>query len=378
MIFSAVCSRAWARSPYIVLGPQQSFPDQPYVTVELFAPDVRNPGQWISLGPAGGGGLFEVPYNYFLLDTGANAILAVDAAAQSLESQSGYVTEAEFVEMGVAGSTVYDVSAPYRFTFAGSDGVVHTLPMTSDGVRIQSNPLAQLGGPVDWFGIAGLVGMPAMVNRVTTLDFSAWSDMDDISTHAHGGEVFGRPAGGNGHRYSVAVDNRIAFPAADGRPEWEAPDSPLPTYADVPFMTAIAGHHDAAGLPVDRSGGFLLDTGAQFTVLSRSMAFRLGLDANGDGDLDDDAVDFVEVGGVGGSRVVPVMLLDEIRLPTQEGVDLAWKPTDPEDLGLQVIVMDIFPTGDVNGDGIVTSADADVVQAHWGQTVPQGDLPRAT
>jgi hypothetical protein len=37
-------------------------------------------------------------------------------------------------------------------------------------------------------------------------------------------------------------------------------------------------------------------------------------------------------------------------------------------------VVQVFLDGDLNGDGYVGSADLDIVRAHWGQTVPIGDL----
>ena len=378
-----------AENPHIILGPQQAFPDQPYVFVQLSDYVEVSPGvwDWVDLGPEGAGQFTGTPYDYFLLDTGANGILAVDAAAASLEA-NGYVTEAEFIEIGVAGETIYDVSAPYRFQFTGTDEVTLTLPQAADSVRIQSSPYLNLGGSLDWSitGIPGLLGMPAMTGRVTTFDFSHWSDARDIldwepmkvTFPMSGPPETGTPVlpDGAGHRYGVAVDNRIVFDPADQRPEWEEPDSPLPTYADVPFMTASVVRFDAQDQPVTRSGTFLVDTGAQFSIISRSVAFSIGLDENGDGSLDDDAFDFVEVGGVGGTLRVPLMLVDQFRLPTEQGVDLVWQPTGPEDLGLQLIVLDLFPSADVDGNGSVGGGDLDVIRTHWGQAVIEGDLTR--
>ncbi len=368
--------------PYILLGPQQIISDQPYVEIEVF--DAAGN----SLGPEGGdGGLFGYNlYAHLLLDTGANGILIVDAAAGNLLS-NGVVTEAEFLELGVAGYTVYNVSAPYRIDFKASDGATRSLPLSTDGTRFQLNAGSQLGGPIDWGGIPGLIGMPAMTGRVTTLDMSHWSDMRDLfdflpmSVYFPEEEV---PQIGGvpvlpesaGHRYTVLLDNRMRFDAADGRPDWEDPDSPLPTYADIPFLTAKVRTTNTAGETVTLTRTFLLDTGAQLSMISRNTAFALGLDADGDGDLEDDAIDFQVIGGVGGEKRVPIHVVDQFRLPTAEGVDLVWASDDPDYLGIEFIVLDLFKNADGSGDGFVGTADLDLVRANWGSSVFPGDVTR--
>ena len=372
------CETACSQDPYIFLGPQQALADQPYVDIEVFD-ELGN-----SLGPDGSdGGLFGYNiYSHLLLDTGANGILVVDASAQSLED-NGLVTEAEFLEMGVAGYTVYDVSAPYQLNFWGADESIRTLPLTEDGVRMQISSSGQLGGPIDWGGIPGLVGMPAMTGRVTSLDFSHWSGMDDLFDFNPMNVSFPQTTSNSpvlpesdGHRYTVPLVKAMTFDAVDGRPDWEEPDSPLPTYGDVPFFTASVGTTNASEEWAEKTGTFLLDTGAQLSMISRNTAFALGLDADGDGDLEDDALDFVEIGGVGGTKRVPIHVVDEFRIPTAEGVDLVWGSDDPEYLGIEFIVLDLFDNADMTGDGVVNSDDLDVVRAHWGEEVFPGDITR--
>jgi len=106
----------------------------------------------------------------------------------------------------------------------------------------------------------------------------------------------------------------------------------VPTFAPLPFAQAKARH---AGQNV--AGSFLIDTGAQVSVLSSATAFALGLDANGDGDLWDDKLDEIAIGGVGGEVLVPIMAVDRLAIPTAEGVDLVW--TD-----LEVIIVDVDPS----------------------------------
>jgi hypothetical protein len=326
----------------IVLGPQTGFNDQPYVEVELLD------GQ-TGLGPYDNGfGIY--PYNYLLLDTGANSVMIVSDAAKDLHS-NGYRVEGTYHETGVGGVTEFDVSAPYRFDVKGSDGVTHTLPQTSDGVRILSAPSLDLAGlpsafggisgivgmpgmvdlPAAFGGISGIVGMPGMVDYVTSLDFSHWKGATDLLemqptsvTFADGADAL---PPGDGHRYSVAIDNRVSFDVADGLPPDAPAGAPLPAWAPIPFMTGVIGHKG-----VSLSGDFLVDTGAQMSMISQQIAFEAGLDANGDGSLLDDAIFTLPIAGVGGSREVPVLVVEEFRLPTEEGVDLVWRSPEIEPL----------------------------------------------
>ena len=307
----------------IELGPQTSFIDQPYVEVEMFDGPV-------GLGPydsAYGMGIY--PYNYMLLDTGANSILVVSDAAAELES-NGYQTEGIYWEQGVAGYTEFDVGAPYRFDIKGSDGVTRTLPQSADQVRILSGPDVHLvDNPASQGGIPGIVGMPAMIDRVTTLDMTGWVGVSDIFEMGPI-EVRFKAIGedvppDNGHRYSVALDTRVTFDPAAGLPPDSPPDAPLPVWAPIPFMTGVAAHKG-----VEQSGGFLLDTGAQISMVSEAIAFDIGLDANDDGSLLDDAIYTLPIGGIGGTVEVPVLVVEEFRLPTEEGVDLVWRVPDPE------------------------------------------------
>ena len=374
-------SFADSSDPSVYLGMPVQLMPQPYVYVEVL--EEISPGVYQSFGPTSTGGMFGLTaYNYCLLDTGANSILIVDDAAADMEA-AGYQTEGRFWEVGVGGYTEYEVSAPYRFAVTGTDEVTHYLDGDNgQGIRIQSSTETYLGAPLDSFGgIPGLVGMPAMTGRVTTMDMTHWIDSNNIEDLLYVGtsfssEVPSLPAGST-NRYTVALDNRISFSVEDGRPDDAPADSPLPAYADVPFLTAGAANTGVDSVFREGYGTFLLDTGAQLTILSRRMAFALGLDEDGDGDLDEHAIDFMEIGGVGGSKSVPMMCVDELRMPTEQGVDLVWKNPNEgtEELGVQVLVMDLFQCADLDFNGIVDATDIATIQNNLGLTVPAGDIP---
>ncbi|MGQ9576812.1 MAG: aspartyl protease family protein, partial [Thermoguttaceae bacterium] len=315
----------------IKLGPQTALLDQPYVEVELFA-------NGVGLGPYDSG-LGIYPYNWWLLDTGANSALAVSDAAAEL-MVNGLMSQGTYEEIGVGGVTVFNVSNPCRVDFRGSDGLTHTLPQTADDHRLMFSDEVELAGmPASLGGIPGIIGMPAMINRVTTLDMTQWATATDIFDLEPIAVTFSDTVPpGNGHRYSVALDTRVTFDPHDGLPPGSPPDAPLPMWAPVPFLTATAEYN---GTRV--SGGFLLDTGAQFSLISTDMAFSLGLDEDGDGSLRDDAFDVLPIGGIGGTIEVPLMLIDALRVPTEQGQDLIWYDPSEEPLGVQVLVLDILP-----------------------------------
>ena len=384
----------------LYLGTASQLMVQPYVSVGVL--NETSPGVYQNLGPSSEPETIEIfglsipfynAHNYLLLDTGANSILIVDEAAQDLEN-AGYQTDGLFWEVGVGGYHEYDVSFAYRFSVTGDDGATHYLDgANGQGVRILSNPESVLAAPIADGGVAGLVGMPAMSGRVVTLDLAQdghefpsgpieyWDIWELIALLAGGGNMetsFSNNMPANpGNRYSVPLDNRISFSVEDGRPDGAPPDSPLPVYADVPFLTAEV-NSEINGVSRELAGNFLFDTGAQFSMISRRTAFALGLDENGNGNLDDEALGFVEIAGVGSqNREVPILSLDELRLPTEEGVDMVWyDSSDPSvALGVQFIVLDIFPCADIDFNGIVDAADIAIITENMGMSdMSQGNI----
>ena len=180
-------------TPDVRLGPSDNVAlDQPRVTIELFT-DATGTN---SLGPE----WFNFP---FLLDTGANSIMAM---AQPLSEMipKGYQTEGEFVEYGIGGEHPMDISKPYRFDFSGSDFERITLRGHADPLR--RGKRLQHPGPVGTRGDAG-DGQPRDHARLRQVA----EHLERSLGHLHGHALRQRGAGQPGHRYSVPVDNRISF-----------------------------------------------------------------------------------------------------------------------------------------------------------------------
>jgi len=239
--------------------------------------------------------------NEYLLDTGASGILAGANASAELRGL-GFQEVATYVDFGVAGPQATQVSAAYDFNFAGSDGVPLTLP----GVRMQTS-----GG--DFAFYSGIAGMPLMAGRTVGLDLAAQADMTALRI----GVAFGTPyaVAPAAHQYSVPL-TMYEFPATGQ----QNPTDPLPANAVLPFAPVQLQYGSTRV-----AGNFLLDTGAQQCILSRTMAFELGLDVNGNGDLDDEAISFQTVAGVGGTIEIPVLRIDALSLKATNDVDILFR-----------------------------------------------------
>ncbi|TWU41340.1 Dockerin type I repeat protein [Novipirellula aureliae] len=307
---------------FVDVGPSDNVAlDQPRVTVQFLteepAPNTEPAGNTI-VGPN--------TLNSWLLDTGANTTLVFQSAVDDMTgSEPTYETVGKFEELGVGGSSLFDISESYVFDFAGASGQRNRILDT----HVISNP----DKDVSIFGPYGIVGMPAMTERVTTVDFTPWTTVVGtnlfLGTDFH--EAVPEPAG---ERYTVRVDNRVEFFPDDAVVEGDA----VPAWADLPFLTAEIKSND-----LTTQGNFLFDTGAQVSILSNQLAFDVGLDTNGDGVLDQNDAGYARsetISGISGSTSVPVFLIDEVHVPTTQGPDLVW--TD-----LQWLILDIHP--DIEG-----------------------------
>jgi hypothetical protein len=287
-----------AATPVIQLGPKPSFGlFQPRVEVEIFADKAGIE----PLGPNS---------NSFLLDTGANGALIYAPAITEL-IEAGFQNEGQYEEAGVSGTDIFDVSAPYRLDYSGA-GATESL----EDVRFLSSP-----GAVDATGllaIHGIMGMPAMEGRVTTMD-----NTTRLGTLSMGVSFGDNLPQSSTHRFTVPLEP-FEFPIEDQ-------GGPIPTFSTLSTMDVVSRSGTNS-----RTDKLVLDTGAQVTIISEAIAFGLGLDANGDGSLEDDATSFVPIGGVGGTVNAPVLQIDEFSFTTDQGFELSMQ-------NASVLVRDIHP-----------------------------------
>lgn len=321
-----VLSTASAQAIELVLGPADSLAlDQPRITFGL-TDESTTPGTVI--GPEF--------FNSALLDTGANGILLASPAYRdsagvlnpslfgsvSADLDGSGVIEADemnlvYNELGVAGTTPLDIHALHGLRIIDSDGNER---LVRSEVRAFGDSSLNIGS----FG--AIVGMPAMQGYAVEVDMRPNASLEFQSVLFHDtitGAALESPA-------TMNVDLRIVEPEYTDTTLIEAgfPEL-LPTFAGLPVIDNVDMRHTGGA----NSGGatltaddytFLVDTGAQTMIISQQMAEDMGIDfvntlANG-GDI----VDFLEVGGIGGTIAMPLVTVDNFIMPTQGGVDLVW------------------------------------------------------
>jgi hypothetical protein len=124
--------------------------------------------------------------------------------------------------------------------------------------------------------------------------------------------------------------------------------------AENPIIPNITLRHDD-GTPAELQQDWLFDTGSGSTFLSFTAAQDLGLIGPGFTDLADYMANgsperTTAVGGIGeGTLTVPILTIDEISVPTEEGMDLAFRDVD-------VLVLDIEGLDGVFGMNLLVPA----------------------
>jgi len=288
---------ATAAGPSLVLGDKPSFGlFQPRVSAEILDSDGT------SLGPTS---------TSFLLDTGASGVLIYPPATTQLAT-NGFVNEGQFEEAGLSGTSLFDVSAPYGLKFTGTGGSSEQI---SD-IRFLSGSTQP--DPTGLMGLNGIVGMPAMDGRVTSIDNRTREGAISLSMGVKFGDAL--PATGT-HRFTVPL-TELFFPA-----EGEV----VPTFESLSTLDVLSRHTGQ-----ETTDKIVLDSGAQVTIINQDIANRLGLDTNGNG-FDDEAIATVPLSGATGTINAPVLRVDEMRIPTDQGYDLVWK-------NAEVVVIDIHPS----------------------------------
>lgn len=332
-----VSLRAWADTPEVRFGPADSFAiDQPSVSFELRERS-DPPGSGTVVGPLGdpdlGLGLFRP-----LQDTGANGILVAGLGYFDPDvlgtNPSLYGVVGQYEEQGVAGTELLDLFELYDLAFVGSDddpGQPHVVP----DVRALGDSSLEIGS------FSAIVGMPSMIDRVTVWDLTPLGDAGLFESLGVSAPSTSPPTTPD----SYHVDLRLVdFDPTAGQVN---PGDPPPTFAPLPFIDGVTTSSN--DIPV--SSAVLLDSGAQLSIIAESTANAHGINftelvVNGG-----DVVEFVDVGGIGGTVQMPVVFLDEWTIPTTEGVGLTWT-------NVAVGVLDIPGIGGVAGMNLLTSGYA--------------------
>ncbi len=267
-------------------------------------------------------------FNGFVLDTGANATLVGSAAyleftglsfelnpnlyerAQRTDTDAinAFGPSIKYYEQGVAGLSQFDLLAPMNLNYAGHNGDVLGDFQQTTSATIPAQ--FALGAPeLDLGGFGGIVGMPGMVDKIVSMNLSAMTPNDGFFLGYLGVDFpASAPAAPSpADSYTVSLDQLA--PVFSGK---EHPTDPNPTFSPLPLIPNITTGANA----LTTTGSYLLDTGAQLSMITMDTALALGIDPEAD------AVDILEVGGVGGSTFVPLVEIDTITIATNDGTDL--------------------------------------------------------
>lgn len=309
-LLAAVLAGPVLASDY-VLGPMDSLAiDQPRITFGLS--DETDPNNPILIGPT--------LQNLALLDTGANGILLGQLSFADDENYQqptfinsmGQPELATYDEQGVAGFETLDVFSPYALRLLDSVGTE----------LIAAQDVIAFGGDDIVLGsFAAIVGMPAMAGRVVDIDLRPMLDLEfqTVAFYDQIDEVAFESAA------SLNIDLRMIAPVYT---DLDLPAEMQPTFAALPVIDQIALTHTGGAnggpQPQSTANTYLMDTGAQTTIISEAMAAALGINIEEFVTNGGDVVDVLEVGGIGGTAFMPLVVVDELRLPTADGIDLVF------------------------------------------------------
>jgi hypothetical protein len=291
-------------------------------------------------------------YNDVALDTGANGILLANLAyfdANTFDINPDLYTRqtradgstVHYFESGVGGSQPFDLLQPYHMTLTpgnmlnGQTGMAVTL----SSVRAFGSSAVDLGS------FAGVAGMPVMAGRVTSIDLKQMAtDNYFMGVDFHDATNPAPPATANSYHVNMRY-----LPVQYSAPEQVG--DPKPTFTGLPVVDGVTMRW--AGQAITAS--LVLDTGAQISLISESLARRLGIDP------ERDAIDHLDMGGVGGTVTVPVVQVHCLKIPTREG---AW-------ITLTEVAAAVLDIGDgfdgVLGMHLWTGGYTDLIGANTGE-----------
>jgi len=248
-------------------------------------------------------GEFVSQYGYY--DTGASGILL---AKETIEAMGiNLETGAVYVDAGIGGNEYFDISENLYFGVAeyGEEDPDNYTIHGPWRMQVNQEYSSELIGQID------LVGVPVMTSNVVVFNPAPTNNMEYFTAKILPPKSEEIP--------SVDFEIALRFKryTTEQNPETVAP---LPILAYNPVIDNIATAR-AGNLT---TGTWLFDTGATLSLISTSGAFELGLiDSSGDPAITPDFT--AQVGGVGGTVVIPGFIVDSLTIPTISGYDLVFK-----------------------------------------------------
>lgn len=291
------------------------------------------------------------------LDTGTSTVLLSNEVWQSfgLDDDSYDGTEIQYNDIGIGGSTAYNVSTPYYVSlapfssdndveFGGTAPDVSAYTTTFGPLRTELNPLPA-DDPSDQLNIAG---MPVMQGKVVVLDARPVNNLDEEHTYLYAPGTPYNPSTSDTDpgipqtQYHV----KLSYASFDQFTSVSPAGAPTPATAPNPFigpnpLRALETNPPPDNTPpvaisfngYSSTGSFLFDTGADVSFLSTNEAAKLHVEAETDSqgnpyliDTDDGTMVpnqfVVPIEGTGGEIDAAGFYLDSLTIPTIEGEPL--------------------------------------------------------
>ena len=298
--------------------------------------------------------LWVTAYLPAVLDTGANGVVLASGAyvfgdSYQVQTRADGST-VQYMETGAAGVDLFDLMVPYHMGIvspANIDPFGNDPPMdfTVPNVRVMAKSDLELGL------YSAVAGMPVMIGRGVNMDFTGISQLGDMSTD------FTTPRPANAP--NVYRINLGRLPAQHSPPI--EPGDPAPTFADLPLVQ----NFQVVNGGKSSTNTVLLDTGSMMSMISTATAQQLGLKLD-EADPDTSVFDHIDIGGIGGTVSVPLVMLDRLVIPTANGVDLVMSD-------VIVGVTDIDGIDGVFGMNMLTAGHVEGVVDPWtGEVLSEG------
>jgi len=255
----------------------------------------------------------------FFVDTGSSGLviskIIVDEFGIGWPDFIGY-----YVEVGIGGDEVGDVTRPFTVKLLnGSISTVPEEPEESDFDDYGEFNLwaRQVADVLELWDPINIAGMPVIGQRVMVIDPTPLAELDRIQT-------FLLPAGDPGIP-TAQLNVHVPITLVNFMPDQPPPGQTFPSSADNPMIPNVVLKH---GL-LESTGTWLLDTGAASSFISIAQANAVDLSDKTTLEEMIAEADFVsEVGGIGGTIIVPGFLVDEVRVPTTDGFDLVFRDVE--------------------------------------------------
>jgi hypothetical protein len=261
----------------------------------------------------------------FFVDTGASGLVLSKIIVDELGLSWGDFI-GEYEEIGIGGTEWGDVTRP--FTVKLLNGALDTVPEILEESDFDDYGQFSLWARrtfdiLDLWDPINIAGMPIIKQRVMVMDPTPIGVLERMQT-------FLLPHG-DPDIPTTQLQVHVPLILVNFLPDEPPPAQTFPSSSDNPLVPNIQLRHGQRY----SSGMWLLDTGAGSNFISIVQANTVGLtDQTTLEDILPEADFSLEVGGIGGTLMVPGFVVDEVRVPTYEGIDLVFRDTE-------VLVIDV-------------------------------------